>query len=293
MGVIAVPKLENYPRGFPRLACFLSSDDGFMVYKRFGIVFSRLLLNKQDELRELEAKLLVMDRKDEVDTANDGARFLMSRYEDVMRHKQSPPVGFLKTRPQLLKLMEEKILEYSELLLKANQLNGLKKPSPRDYRSVLRYMVKDNCQLFEEESAWILDMDDLVTLQPGREYAWLDKILERVLSYFGGRIVKVTNAKTDDPIIHYYDRGRISMCITLLLTLLLLILLMVPIWWLYHTAVHGKIASTANTIVVILSSTVIFSMVLSAFTKAHRHEIVAASAGYCAVLVVFLGNIQS
>jgi hypothetical protein len=36
-----------------------------------------------------------------------------------------------------------------------------------------------------------------------------------------------------------------------------------------------------------------FSSVLSLFTKARRHETLAAAVAYCAVLVVFLGNVGS
>ncbi len=80
----------------------------------------------------------------------------------------------------------------AELLLKAHAVKGLEKPTPRDYRSVLRYMEKDGGQLYEGEMAWIYDKEDLVTLRPGREHAWLDGVLERFLSFCRGRIVRVS-----------------------------------------------------------------------------------------------------
>lgn len=91
--------------------------------------------------------------------------------------------------------------------------------------------------------------------------------------------IKETNARTDNPAIHYYDRRRIAKCVTFLITILILILLMIPIWLLYKSSVNGTIGTTNDTIVMILSFTLIFSAALSAFTKAKRHEIVAASAG--------------
>ena len=101
--------VQDFPRGFPRLACFLDSDDAFMVYRRFGLVFSRLLLNKQDEIREMEATLLAMDRTDEA-CGND--EYLMSRTGDVNRDGQSIPRLWPETRPQLLERLEKKALEY-------------------------------------------------------------------------------------------------------------------------------------------------------------------------------------
>ncbi|KAL8717668.1 MAG: hypothetical protein Q9225_005105 [Loekoesia sp. 1 TL-2023] len=268
--------VENYPKGFPRLACFLDSDDAFMVYKRFGIVFSRLLLNKQSEIRQMQADLEAMDRTDEL---KGEIRYLLSREEDIERDPQTISYKWMGTRPQLMQSLEKKILEYSELLLKANQLKGLEKPSSRDYRSVLRYMEKKDDQLCQGEMSWIYEKEDLVTLRPDREHAWLDGILERILKLCRGRIVKETRARTGDPSVHYYDRRRISKCVTMIITILILVLLMVPIWLLYHSAIHRRITRTTDTVVLILAFTLIFSAALSAFTKAKRHEIVAASAG--------------
>lgn len=57
-------------------------------------------------------------------------------------------------------------------------------------------MEKDGGQLFEGEMSWIYDKEDLVTLRPGREHAWLDGILERMLSFCRGPIVKVNFLNT-------------------------------------------------------------------------------------------------
>ena len=104
-------QVEDYPIGFPRLSCFLDSDDAFMVYRRFGIVFSRLLLNKQDEIQAMEAELLGMDLTD----ARDGNQgYIMSRSEDVSRDKDSVPSSWSERRPQLLEKLEKKALEYGE-----------------------------------------------------------------------------------------------------------------------------------------------------------------------------------
>jgi hypothetical protein len=68
--------------------------------------------------------------------------------------------------------------------------------------------------------------------------------------------------------------------VTLTITLIILLLLVVPIWLLYHLSV--TLATSDSNVVVIgilLVSTLVFSAVLSLFTKARRHEILAASAG--------------
>ena len=65
----------------------------------------------------------------------------------------------------------------------------------------------------------------------------------------------------------------------MIITTVVLALLMVPIWLLYRFSVEGTIATSHDTIGVVLVFTLVFSAALSAFTKARRHEIIAASAG--------------
>jgi hypothetical protein len=55
------------PRGYPELATFLDSDDNFMVYRRFGYVQARLLLEKQERLRLLEERLDKLDKQQTAD----------------------------------------------------------------------------------------------------------------------------------------------------------------------------------------------------------------------------------
>jgi hypothetical protein len=55
--------VSNAPEGYPSVATFLDSDENFMLYRRFGYLQARLLLDKQDDLRQLEAKLDRFDKQ--------------------------------------------------------------------------------------------------------------------------------------------------------------------------------------------------------------------------------------
>ena len=100
--------VEDYPEGFPRISSYLDSDDSFMIYRRFGMIFSRLLLNKQDELATMEADLKRMDDRDALDP--EGEQCLRSRTLDIATKGSSNKKG---SRQELLKLMEEKAVQYS------------------------------------------------------------------------------------------------------------------------------------------------------------------------------------
>jgi len=89
----------------------------------------------------------------------------------------------------------------------------------------------------------------------------------------------------------YYTRSRIDRLVIGIIVAILLILLIVPICILVRVIDEQGSKTNAICIGVLLTFTLAFSAVLSLFTKARRHEILAAAAGYCAVLVVFLGNL--
>lgn len=95
--------VEHCPEGYPRLAALLDSDEKFMIYRRFGFLQARLLLNKQDELRELEKDL---DRLDKVDERKDPS-LLKSREKDDAANGR---------RKKLLYDIEEKFKEYGHLI---------------------------------------------------------------------------------------------------------------------------------------------------------------------------------
>lgn len=97
--------MESFPAGYPRQAAFADSDENFMIYRRFGYIHSRLLLNKQDELRELEDKLNDTDKRDERTT--NGKRYLASRVLGEERE-----VSEREAHTSLLKKIEEKALQY-------------------------------------------------------------------------------------------------------------------------------------------------------------------------------------
>ena len=75
-----------------------------MIYRRFGCIYSRLLLHLQDELRELESQLYDMDLRDE-NGGEKSRRCLQSREKDEERDLD-------ESRGALLQKIERKALQY-------------------------------------------------------------------------------------------------------------------------------------------------------------------------------------
>lgn len=79
-----------------------------------------------------------------------------------------------------------------------------------------------------------------------------------------------------------FSRERINLCASAIITAIVIGLLIVPIFLLYNMAKDNKNVlddhSTGAYIGILLVSTLLFSVVLSLFTMAKKHEILGASA---------------
>ncbi|RFU34107.1 hypothetical protein B7463_g2216, partial [Scytalidium lignicola] len=275
LSMYKIRKFRDCRDGYPNLAAFLDSDENFMLYRRFGYIQARLLLSKQDQLRALEEDL------DKVDKDDDDV-FLVSRDRDEKANTK---------RYQLLQQIET----IAELLSIAQNLAAMSKPAARDYESVKNFF--DNKAPVCEEEEYIRFKEDMITLKPGRENAWLDAAIEKALQKCPYTSIQNLFSSPElrdkaDKETNLYSKSRIDAVVTCINALVILLLLVVPIYTLWHLSKEiDDATTTALTIGVLLICTLIFSAVLSLFTKARRHEILAAAAAYCAVLVVFMSNV--
>ncbi|RDW82287.1 hypothetical protein BP6252_03399 [Coleophoma cylindrospora] len=108
-----IRKLETKHRGYRSLATFLDSDENFMLYRRFGYLHSRMLLKKQDELRELEFELDECDDDDIEKGTLERRRCLMSREFDEAAARKAP--AEVRTRTKILNEIEQKLESYGKI----------------------------------------------------------------------------------------------------------------------------------------------------------------------------------
>ena len=92
--------VQDCPHGYPLTAAFLDSDDNFMIYRRFGYLQARLLLEKQEQLRRLEWDLEFMDEKDKEAQSRD----LVTLGDG--------DTGRAPVRQELMQRIEEKFRDY-------------------------------------------------------------------------------------------------------------------------------------------------------------------------------------
>jgi len=256
-----------------------------MVYRRFGYIQARLLLEKQEDLRSLEQELENFDKE-------------LAATDERYLQKRNLPQSLAGPRQELMEKLEAKFCEYGKLLTTAHELVALNRPAASDYKSVENY-IYNNHPLIKREEDWIVCKEDLITLRPGREHAWLDFGIEHLLKWMRCPLIEYifcsdeTKEKSgDNGDEKYFTRSRIDRLVLTIITGMILMLLIVPVYILYHLVEKtGNKTTDAKCIGTLLIFTLLFSAALSLFTRAKRHEILGAAAAYCAVLVVFLGNV--
>ncbi|UPX20962.1 uncharacterized protein EKO05_0011169 [Ascochyta rabiei] len=278
---VTIP-LEKYPEGYPRLAAFQSSESSFSIYRSFGYLHSRVILSMQNELHELEDNLKDLDNAD----------LLVNKKLLTSCQKAGAK------RATLLSTIGEKLVRYDEVLMKAREMNAFQRPGNRDYGSLRRWFYYKG-PLIARDADFIKRREDLVTLRQGREWAgfdgWIESSIKRLPVGLAEKLFTTPElrAKTKDPKMRYYSPERIERLVGILITLIIFILLVLPVVAMYKLTSVGNRNSTIDAVGLLVVFTLLFSAAMSMLTKAKRHELFAASAAYCAVLVVFISNFSN
>ncbi|KAM0124315.1 hypothetical protein ACHAP3_010457 [Botrytis cinerea] len=265
--------IDLRPDGYPRLAEVIACKEEFMMYRRFGHLQARLLLDKQDELRALELRLSYMDEVFE-------NKYPDRNYSRERAHAESTDYK------NLLAKIERNMKEYAELLTFAQTFANFDRPMASDYLQVKNYLDY-KVRLCARDQDYIAKRDDLITLKPSRENTWLDTKIEgipQLLPCKATRYIFSTTElqqKTDskDSNIILSSPERVNMVVTLIILAAVLILLIVPVFLLWFINNLNTSKPLIGVLIsLLLTFTLIFSGVLSAFTRAKRHEIIAAAA---------------
>jgi hypothetical protein len=98
--------VEICPKGYPRLAAFLSSENSFSCYRGFSYLHSRVLLTLQDQIVNLEREL---DQKDLFDAQNGLNGRLASRARDGLESRRD---GDERPREQIIEDIRTKLVQY-------------------------------------------------------------------------------------------------------------------------------------------------------------------------------------
>lgn len=258
-------RIDDHPNGYPRLAALLNSDENFLICRKYGFLHNRVLLYRQDELRELEQKLLSMDKAaGKTDDTMLKCRMREQRTSDDRRH--------------LINEIDDKLKEYNDIVQRTRTFATLQRATERNYKSVCNW-IHHSAPLVQEEASTFDKDRDFVAIVDAKEGSWFDGRVETALSRFGGSftrqlfISKRDRSSTADKLVRLYSKRRIDIFSRLVITFLAVVLLMAPV-----IALFGSHEKGAIKILIIFLFTMAFSVALSLCTKAKRHEVFAATA---------------
>ncbi|KAL8919093.1 MAG: hypothetical protein Q9208_006977 [Pyrenodesmia sp. 3 TL-2023] len=277
----------NYQPGYPTLAAIEDSDPSFLIYRKFGWLRNRLLLDLQDELVTLERELELIDAS--TTRRGDPDNVLASRRNDQRKKTK---------RRGLLKEIHQKLLEYDEVLLHLKQIHAIKRPTVRNQNTLYNLIWNNRC-VVNEETEWIYRGEDLAALASYSEHGWFNGFVEDAMNMISRSATTFffrdtqLKKKTGNIRVNLLSPRRLEVFVRTIFTILTAVLFLVPVLAMLelqpshaHQARHAEYMQLA----IVLVFTILFSASCSIFTKAKRQEVFTATGAYCAVLVVFLGN---
>ncbi|KAF2100566.1 hypothetical protein NA57DRAFT_74171 [Rhizodiscina lignyota] len=270
----------DYPNGYPKLSAFINSDDSFRVYRRFGTLRVRLILHCQAELNALEKKLNEIDKEDAKDEKT------AFRIQSISYDKDDETST---VRERLINEIGQKLKEYDDLLEEESKSLSMLRPTKRNHRSVFNFAYNKRFLVYDE-TEFLNHEDDFVTTAQDQD-SHLHVAIEKLIQIFGRpwlHHIFSTNAQRasrGDEQINLYSAKRISFVVQILVSTLLIAALMAPICLLFEVDTTNKAK-----MVIVFAFLILFPPLMKVLTRAKNHELFAITAGYCAVLVVFLGN---
>ncbi|KAF7883103.1 uncharacterized protein EAF01_011612 [Botrytis porri] len=122
-------RFERHAEGYPQLAAVINSDEQSMIYRRFGFLQTRLLLNKQEEMRVLEDRLYHIDR-------------YYGRNEPARLRSHDTCNAIDDDHKNIVVEIEKKYNEYAQLLTHARTLARFDKPRAADYLQLKAYFKR-------------------------------------------------------------------------------------------------------------------------------------------------------
>lgn len=260
--------MEDHPDGWPRMAAYLNLSDNALIYRKFGYLRNRVLLNKQAEIIELEERLHNLDLRDQ---DNDEWRLFSRSYDN------SQPTT---PRRALLQQIEDKLREYDDLLFRQQKLVSIGKPNERDHLSLFNW-VWNNKPVVNEDFDFMFHKTDLVKLENRPEDNWFDGMLQDlVMAIFNNNLVRFVFGRRDDnarigedKTITFLTPERIDTMVKIVMACITMLLLIIPVILLYvlNTSKNSKLG-------IVLAWIFLFAVVTATFTQSRRYEVIAGTA---------------
>lgn len=295
-------------KGYRDFTSYMAADPDFFAVRRFGRLHTRALLTLQDQIVELEKRLDAMDQRFSLKTTKlsgfhnpvvvDTTVFEKRTNSTICASKELEPPetrdinnGTIRDdipeRAELVSQVIERLKEYDRLLLDHCSLMNMSVAPIRNVKNIESWILCNKGAIMEEETDFVNHRDDLVsgrTRKPILRVFFEDQIILRTKTLLG--LFKKSPSSSmslyDRQEVYQFSDQAIDELGSLMILVIALLMLIAPLWILQ--ALEDKYAKLA----VITAFIVICLFFLTLATMGRPFETIAATAGYSAVLVVFL-----
>ncbi|KAK4215345.1 hypothetical protein QBC37DRAFT_419460 [Rhypophila decipiens] len=245
-----------------------SSNDDFLVLRRFDRVHCRLLLMLQDQVVELESELDALD-----------ARLSKRSAPDLDNGSMRNDVA---ERKDLLERLHRRVREYDDLLSQYTTLKSHPEASKRSIKTIRTWLSNHFNPIHPLEADFINNNDDtdLITLLANSPTSRspFKRSIEKCILLPAARSLPASLAPPDNHV-----DAAVEILASLLIVLAAGGMFLAPLWTLAMV-----VEDPFDRLVSITGFLVVFLTVCTFGTTARPFEVLAATAGYAVVLVVFL-----
>ncbi|KAL8966722.1 MAG: hypothetical protein Q9183_003240 [Haloplaca sp. 2 TL-2023] len=253
---VTMEEADNDPRryrGYPALCTWMASDDDFFIIRRFGKASARIILLMQHEIAQLEEALYTEDAKCLDEDGDNGT------FDGDPRQR----------RRGLIEELARRLERYQRFVLDHSALKARQKASDSQISYVKNWFKNNEQPIRPAETSSIEKEGDLIPLVPR-----LDQ------SHYNHRDNWVSETTI------YSEEEKMDKMVTCITIGLGLAMLIAPLWLLQY--VYTAEPNLETRLGVITGFLVAFALLLSVVVVARPFEVLAATAAYGAVMMVFM-----
>ncbi|MCJ1432761.1 hypothetical protein MMC27_002118 [Xylographa pallens] len=254
-------------KGYPAFSEWMASDNDLFVVRKFGVLSARVALMLQDRISRLSADLDIEDKQCRDQFLHNG-----DFRGDESAHRQ-----------ELLEAIAVNLERYNQFILNHAQMKARPDATKHQVNNVKAWLFNNEHAIREDEASFIEAEGDLVPVVPKIKVP-LRRLIERSDFMHLLRVNKSNGPRSKTTI--YTDDTRVDKVVTFTVMSTGLGMLIGPLWWLQQiTADESNLQSRLG---IITGFIVCFAGILSIVTVAKPFDVLAATAAYSAVLMVFM-----
>ncbi|KAK1751962.1 hypothetical protein QBC47DRAFT_389361 [Echria macrotheca] len=259
--------------GYKDFAKFMSSDDDFFAIRRFDRLHTRVLLYHQARISSMEEQLDTLDQQLSARNAEDVDNG--SVREDVSERKDL-----------IFGQISNALVEYDRLLCEHLRLKTSPEAPKATVGHITRWLSNRNHPIDSKETEF-LGCSDLISASPSQK-APLRRWVEQAIIIPSARFLNKSSKRRSQDLagrIHtttLVDDAPLNVLASTTIFVAAMVMLIAPLW------ILAKVGSLDGKLGIITAFLMLFLGILNWGTVSRPFEILAATAGYSAVLVVFL-----